>query len=243
MKRALARWGLLVLVAFIALQLFFVWRIAAMLVLDPQSTTFERSEAWRVLQAPDKPFAWEQQWVDYAQISDPLKRAVIASEDSDFIYHYGVDWEAIERAWKRNAKAETQAVKRSRSGKIRAPKVVGGSTITQQLAKNLFLSGERNFLRKGQEFVLTVALELMLPKERILEIYLNSVEWGEGIFGAEAAAQHYFQKPAAKLSNYEAARLAVMLPSPKTYENTFNASYLRNRAQTIMARMADAELP
>jgi monofunctional glycosyltransferase len=243
MKRALARWGLLVLVAFIALQLFFVWRIATMLVLDPQSTTFERSEAWRVLQAPDKPFAWEQQWVDYAQISDPLKRAVIASEDSDFIYHYGVDWEAIEKAWKRNAKAETQAVKRSRSGKIRTPKVVGGSTITQQLAKNLFLSGERNLLRKGQEFVLTVALELMLPKERILEIYLNSVEWGEGIFGAEAAAQHYFQKPAAKLSNYEAARLAVMLPSPKTYENTFNASYLRNRAQTIMARMADAELP
>jgi monofunctional glycosyltransferase len=243
MKRAIARWGLLVLIAFIALQLFFVLRIATMLVMDPQSTSFERSEAWRVLHAPDKPFAWGQQWVDYAQISDPLKRAVIASEDSDFIYHYGVDWEAIERAWKRNAKAEIQAVKRSRSGKIRAPKVVGGSTITQQLAKNLFLSGERNLLRKGQEFVLTVALELLLPKERILEIYLNSVEWGEGIFGAEAAAQHYFQKPAAKLSNYEAARLAVMLPSPKTYENTFNASYLRNRAQTIMARMADAELP
>jgi monofunctional glycosyltransferase len=243
MKRAIARWALLVLLAFIALQLFFVLRIAVMLVIDPQSTSFERSEAWRVLQAPEKAFAWEQQWVDYAQISDPLKRAVIASEDSDFIYHYGVDWEAIEKAWKRNAKAETQAVKRSRSGKIRAPKVVGGSTITQQLAKNLFLSGERDFLRKGQEFVLTVALELMLPKERILEIYLNSVEWGEGIFGAEAAAQHYFQKPAAKLSNYEAARLAVMLPSPKQYENALNTTYLRNRAQTIMARMADAELP
>jgi monofunctional glycosyltransferase len=243
MKRAIARWGLLLVLAFVALQLFFVLRIAAMLVIDPQSTTFERSEAWRVLQAPDKPFAWEQQWVDYDQIADPLKRAVIASEDSDFIYHSGVEWDAIERAWQRNAKAEAQAVKRSRSGKIRTPKIVGGSTITQQLAKNLFLSGERNFLRKGQEFVLTVTLELFLPKQRILEIYLNSVEWGEGIFGAEAAAQHYFQKPAAKLSNYEAARLAVMLPSPKTYENTINASYLRNRAQTIMARMADAELP
>ena len=243
MKRALARWGLLVLIAFIALQLFFVLRIAAMLVIDPQSTSFERSEAWRVLQAPDKPFAWEQQWVDYAQISDPLKRAVIASEDSDFAYHGGVEWDAIEKAWQRNAKAQTQAVQRSRSGKIRPPKIVGGSTITQQLAKNLFLSGERNFLRKGQEFVLTVALELLLPKQRILEIYLNSVEWGEGIFGAEAAAQHYFQKPAAKLSNYEAARLAVMLPRPKYFENAFNSSYLNTRAQTIMARMADAELP
>jgi monofunctional glycosyltransferase len=243
MKRAWARWALLVVMAFLALQLFFVLRIATMLVIDPQSTTFERSEAWRVLQEPDKSFAWEQQWVDYAQIADPLKRAVIASEDSDFIYHGGVEWDAIEKAWKKNAKAETQAVQRSRNGKIRTPKIIGGSTITQQLAKNLFLSGERNFLRKGQEFVLTVALELLLPKQRILEIYLNSVEWGEGIFGAEAAAQHYFQKPAAKLSNYEAARLAVMLPSPKTYENTFNASYLRNRAQTIMARMADAELP
>jgi monofunctional glycosyltransferase len=243
MKRALARWALLVMLAFLALQLFFVLRIATMVVIDPQSTTFERSEAWRVLQAPDTPFAWEQQWVDYAQIADPLKRAVIASEDSDFIYHGGVEWDAIERAWQRNAKAEAQAVKRSRNGKIRTPKIVGGSTITQQLAKNLFLSGERNLLRKGQEFVLTVALELFLPKQRILEIYLNSVEWGEGIFGAEAAAQHYFQKPAAKLSNYEAARLAVMLPSPKSYENTFNASHLRSRAQTIVARMADAELP
>jgi monofunctional glycosyltransferase len=243
MKRAIARWGLLVLLAFIALQLFFVLRIATMLVIDPQSTTFERSEAWRVLQAPEKTFAWEQQWVDYAQIADPLKRAVIASEDSDFIYHGGIEWDAIEKAWERNAKAQNQAVKRNRNGKIRTPKIIGGSTITQQLAKNLFLSGERNFLRKGQEFVLTVALELLLPKQRILEIYLNSVEWGEGIFGAEAAAQHYFQKPAAKLSNYEAARLAVMLPRPKYFENAFNTSYLHTRAQTIVARMADAELP
>jgi monofunctional glycosyltransferase len=243
MKRAIARWGLLMLLAFAALQLFFVLRIASMLVIDPQSTSFERSEAWRVLQAPEKSFAWEQQWVDYAQISEPLKRAVIASEDSDFIYHSGVEWEAIEKAWQRNAKAEAQAVKRSRSGKIRPPKIIGGSTITQQLAKNLFLSGERNLLRKGQELVLTLALELLLPKERILEIYLNSVEWGEGVFGAQAAAQHYFQKPAAKLSAYEAARLAVMLPRPKYFENARNTGYVHSRAQTIMARMADAELP
>ena len=123
------------------------------------------------------------------------------------------------------------------------PKIVGGSTITQQLAKNLLLSGERTLLRKGQEFVLTFALEMMLCKERILEIYLNSVEWGEGVFGAEAAARHYYRKSASQLSAYEAARLAVMLPRPKYFEKLPNSGYLASRASTIVARMRDAELP
>ncbi len=214
-----------------------------MLVFDPQSTAFERSEVWRVIQLPDKPFVWKQTWVAYENISPNLKRAVIASEDGDFSYHDGVEWEAIEKAWQRNAKAEEIAVKRSRNGKVKVPKIVGGSTITQQLAKNLFLSGERTLLRKGQEFVLTIALELVLPKERILEIYLNSVEWGEGVFGAEAAAQRYFRKPAAQLSAYESARLAVMLPRPKFFEKIPNSAYIQSRAQTIVARMGDAELP
>jgi monofunctional glycosyltransferase len=243
MGRAIGRWVMLVVIAFTALQLFFVLRIATMLVIDPQSTAFERSEAWRVLHLPDKPFAWKQTWVPYESISANLKRAVIASEDSDFIYHDGVEWDAMEKAWQRNAKAEQQAVKRTRSGKIRTPKIIGGSTITQQLAKNLFLSGERTLLRKGQEFVLTILLELILPKQRILEIYLNSVEWGEGVFGAEAAAQRYFNKPSAQLSAYEAARLAVMLPRPKFFEKVPNSAYVSNRAQTIVARMGDAELP
>ncbi len=121
--------------------------------------------------------------------------------------------------------------------------MVGGSTITQQLAKNLLLSGERTLLRKGQEFVLTMTLELLLSKQRILEIYLNSVEWGDGVFGAEAAAQHYYRKPAAKLSAYEAARLAVMLPRPKYFEKLANSGYLASRAGTITARMGDAQLP
>ncbi|RYF54284.1 MAG: monofunctional biosynthetic peptidoglycan transglycosylase, partial [Comamonadaceae bacterium] len=125
----------------------------------------------------------------------------------------------------------------------KAPKIIGGSTISQQLAKNLLLSGERTLLRKGQEFVLTLALELLLGKQRILEIYLNSVEWGDGVFGAEAAAQHYFRKPAARLSAYEAARLAVMLPRPKYFEKVPNSGYLSSRASTIVARMADAQLP
>jgi monofunctional biosynthetic peptidoglycan transglycosylase len=120
---------------------------------------------------------------------------------------------------------------------------VGGSTITQQLAKNLFLSGERTLLRKGQEFVLTMALETLLSKPRILEIYLNNVEWGEGVFGAEAAAQHYFRKPAAKLSAYEAARLVVMLPRPKFFEKTPGSAYLSARAGVIAARISEARLP
>jgi monofunctional biosynthetic peptidoglycan transglycosylase len=243
------RWLMWVAIAAVALQVFFIGRIALMAVADPQSTTFERSEAWRVLTEKGS-LRWRQQWVPYAQISDNLKRAVIASEDGDFINHDGVEWEAIEKAWQKNARAEELAAKRiptPKPGKpapvAKAPKIVGGSTITQQLAKNLLLSGERTLLRKGQEFVLAMALEVLLSKQRILEIYLNHVEWGEGVFGAEAAAQHYYRKPASKLSAYEAARLAVMLPRPKYFEKVPNSGYLSHRAGTIVARMGDAVLP
>ena len=123
------------------------------------------------------------------------------------------------------------------------PKVIGGSTITQQLAKNLFLSGERTLLRKGQELVLTYGLELLLSKQRILEIYLNHVEWGEGVFGAEAAAWHYFRKPASQLTPMEAARLAVMLPRPKYFEKLPNSSYLAERSAVIASRLVGADLP
>ncbi|MDB5732402.1 MAG: monofunctional biosynthetic peptidoglycan transglycosylase, partial [Variovorax sp.] len=124
-----------------------------------------------------------------------------------------------------------------------APRLHGGSTITQQLAKNLLLSGERTLLRKGQELVLATALELLLDKRRILEIYLNNVEWGEGVFGAEAAAQHYFRKPAWRLNAAEAARLAVMLPNPKLFEQRPSSAYLASRSATIVARMGAVELP
>ncbi len=235
---------MLVAFAGFALQLFFVLRVASMRWIDPQSTAFERSEIWQLAANSEKAFVWKQQWLSYDQISDNIKRAVIASEDGDFAYHDGVEWDAIEKAWQRNAKAEQQAERRSkRTGKVLAAKIVGGSTITQQLAKNLFLSGERTFLRKGQEFVITFALEAFLPKERILEIYLNSVELGAGVFGVEAAAQHYYRKSASKLSAYEAARLAVMLPRPKFFERVPNSAYLSSRALTIAARMGDAELP
>ena len=246
--KPLLRWLALLVAAILALQLFFVVRIASMAVLAPQSTAFERSEAWRLLNEKGT-LRWRQQWVAYPQISDHLKRAIIASEDDGFNQHDGVDWEALEKAWQKNTRAQAQADKRAAAaaakGKApaRPPKVVGGSTITQQLAKNLLLSGERTFLRKGQEFVLTLLLEAMLSKQRILEIYLNNVEWGEGVFGAEAAAQHYFRKPAAKLSAYEAARLAVMLPRPRYFEKLPNSSYVAGRASVIANRMSGIEVP
>ena len=250
--KGLLRFLGLVLLAGLALQLYFVGRIAVMAVLNPESTAFQRSEVYRVATSTGS-LKWRQQWVPYAQISSNLKSAVIASEDASFVEHDGVDVEALEKAWDKNSKAEkrvqqssvkpsagkstaTQAVKKT-------PKIVGGSTITQQLAKNLFLSGERTLLRKGQELVLTLMLEALLSKERILEIYLNNVEWGEGVFGAEAAAQHYYRKPAAKLSAFEAARLAVMLPRPKYFETRPNSGYLSSRAGTIAARMGDVSLP
>ena len=248
--RALLRWIAFLLLAGLALEVFFIVRIAAMAAIDPQSTAFQRSEAWRlaVHGRSNGGTAWQQEWVPYDRIADTLKRAVIASEDGEFVYHEGVEWEAIERARKRNAKAEEIAAKRAAQARARgkepsAAPLRGGSTITQQLAKNLLLSGERTLLRKGQELVLATALEALLSKRRILEIYLNSVEWGEGVFGAEAAAQRYFRKPAAKLSASEAARLAVMLPSPKFYERRPGSTYLSARTSTIVARMSAAELP
>ena len=243
--KALLRWLGLVVLALLALQLFFVARIAAMAVVAPESTSFQRSEIWTQLGSRE-PLHWRQQWMPYAQISDHLKRAVVAAEDGSFVSHDGVDWNAIEKAWERNAQAEAQIAKaqaRAPEKPLRAPKIRGGSTITQQLAKNLLLSGERTLLRKGQEFVLALLLEQLLTKQRILEIYLNSVEWGDGVFGAEAAAQHYFQKPAARLTPQEAARLAVMLPAPKRFEKTPGSAYLAGRTRTIVARMGSAELP
>jgi len=233
------RWLLLVVVACVGLQFFFLARIALMARVAPESTAFERSEAWRIANQKDK-LRWGQDWVNYNQLSDNLKRAVIASEDDIFAQHDGVQWDAIEKAWAKNAKAELQASKNNSS---KQPKIVGGSTITQQLAKNLLLSGERTMLRKGQEWVITMALETFLSKKKILTLYLNHVEWGLGVFGAEAAAQHYFQKPAAKLSAWEAARLAVMLPRPRYFEKLPQSVYLSDRADTIMARMNDVALP
>ena len=231
--RALA----LLLGAAVLLQLFFVCRIALMAVSDPMSTSVQRSQAWQLATGPKK-WRWHQQWVPYDRISDHLKRAVLTSEDDGFVDHSGVQWEAIQKAWQRNARAQARAAHSSQPVRI-----YGGSTITQQLAKNLLLSGERSLLRKGQELVLAKILELLLDKQRILELYLNSVEWGTGVFGAEAAAQHYFRKHAAQLSPPEAARLAVMLPQPRYYETTPRSTYLLARARAVLRRMGHTSLP
>jgi monofunctional biosynthetic peptidoglycan transglycosylase len=253
--RSLARLLALVVLSVIGLELFFFARVALMAVVDPQSTAFQRSELWR-LATTKSGWSWQQRWAPYDRISTQLKRAVISSEDAGFTEHSGVEWDAIEKAWERNQKAEADAARREQeaqrhappAGAARAPqsrpvRIVGGSTITQQLAKNLFLGGERNLARKAQEVVITAFLELMLGKERILEIYLNSVEWGEGVFGADAAARHYFRVGANALSAPQAARLAVMLPAPKRFEKRPASPYLNGRTATVLARMGAADLP
>lgn len=237
MRSALRLLAVLVL-AVLCLQLWFAARILLMRFVAPESTSFQRSEIVRLMTEKHQ-VAWAQAWVDDAQLATSLKRAVIASEDDSFAEHGGVDWDALKGAWQKNEKAQARAQAR---GKATA-KVVGGSTITQQLAKNLFLSGERTLLRKGQELVITLMLEALLDKGRILEIYLNSVEWGEGLFGAQAAARHYFRVDAARLGTFEAARLAVMLPAPKRFERQPSGPYVMGRAGIIAARMNSAQLP
>ena len=226
------------------LQLVFGLRIALMAVVDPQSTTFQRSEAWRLLSEQQR-IVWSQQWADASRISPHLRRAVIASEDAGFTEHNGVEWEAIEKAWDRNRKSAARVERQQQRQPARpaSARLVGGSTITQQLAKNLFLSGERTVLRKTQELLLTWLLEALLSKQRILEIYLNNVEWGEGLFGAQAAARHYFQVDAARLGPEAAARLAVMLPAPKRFEKRPASPYLLGRAASVMARMGAVDAP
>jgi monofunctional glycosyltransferase len=221
-----------------------------MIAVDPVSTSFERSNAYQLL--IQNKWRWRQEWADYSAINRSLKKAIIASEDASFTDHDGIDWAAIEKAWDKNKRAEAWAEKRKaqQSDRLQAtkplkpPKTVGGSTITQQLSKNLFLSGERSYARKAQEYVLVVMLEALLSKQRIFEIYLNHVEWGAGVFGAEAAAQHYFKKSAKLLQPAEAALLAVMLPAPKRYEKVFStSSYLQSQAATIQSRMDGVEIP
>jgi len=245
--RQALRIAALLLLSLLALQGVFAARIALMAVVDPASTSFQRSEAWRLLTTQGR-ILWSQQWQPRAKISRQLERAVIASEDAGFTSHRGIEWEAVEKAWERNQRAVERAERRAaqRPGQPPRPvsaRLVGGSTITQQLAKNLLLSGERTVLRKAQEAVLTLWLELFLDKGRILEIYLNHVEWGEGLFGAQAAARHYFRVDAAQLGAQQAARLAVMLPAPKRFEKRPASAYVLDRAATIVARMGDVELP
>jgi monofunctional biosynthetic peptidoglycan transglycosylase len=169
------------------------------------------------------------QWVPYSAISANLKRAVMAGEDAKFLQHDGFDWEGIETAWEKNLK----------KGRI----VAGGSTISQQLAKNLFLSGRRTPWRKAEEAVITIMMENMMSKRRILEIYLNVIEWGDGVFGAEAAARHYYGISARDLNAAQAAKMAAMIPNPRFYDKNRNTRALNRKAAIIQRRMNYVSVP
>jgi monofunctional biosynthetic peptidoglycan transglycosylase len=230
MRRPL-RWlgrGLLVAIALVLVwQLWFLGHVVWWSQFDPGSTSFMRLRLSEMHET--KPNATlRYKWIPYVKISTHLKRAVVAAEDDRFVDHEGFDWEGIQRALEKNG----------RKGRA----VAGGSTISQQLAKNLFLSPSRSYLRKAQEAVITVMIEAIWSKRRILEVYLNVVEWGDGVFGAEAAAQRYFGLSAGRLGPAESARLAVMLPNPRKYERSFGPR-LAAHAERIRARMAYSQIP
>ncbi|MCB1981366.1 MAG: monofunctional biosynthetic peptidoglycan transglycosylase [Rhodoferax sp.] len=234
--RALGRPLALLLLGALAVQLSLALRIALMAWVDPASTTFQRSAAWELVRTGELG-GWRRQWRPYEAIAVALKRAVVASEDSGFVEHRGIDLEALESAWRVNQR------RAARQRPDAAPRLRGGSTITQQLAKNLLLSGERTLLRKAQEALLALWLEALLDKRRILEIYLNHVEWGRGVYGAQAAARQHFGIDAARLGEQAAARLAVMLPAPRRFERHPASPYLLDRAATVRARMAAVRIP
>jgi monofunctional biosynthetic peptidoglycan transglycosylase len=226
---------------------WFVWRIlAALFVLmlcyqawiaahiawwiehNPSTSAF-MDDRLAIMQSKDPKARLQHKWIPYKNISDNLKRALIAAEDAKFVDHEGFDWDGIQRAYEKNMAR----------GKI----VAGGSTISQQLAKNLFLSTKRTPWRKAEETIITLMLEALMDKERIFDIYLNTIEWGNGVFGAEAAARHYYQISASQLTVEQAAKLAAMVPNPRYYDNHPEAKGLLRKTEIIMGTMEFADIP
>lgn len=226
------RWSLRIGAALLAaLFLYNLWifgHIVYWRSFNPSASAFMTEQLAR-LQEEDPAAELRHKWVPYERISGNLKRALIASEDAKFVDHEGFDWDGIEAAFEKNMK----------QGRI----VAGGSTISQQLAKNLFLSGRKTPWRKLEEAMITVMLEAVMDKRRIFEIYLNVIEWGNGVFGAEAAARHYYRSSAAKLSAGQAAKLAAMVPNPRYYDEHRNAPGLARKTRIILRRMPMADTP
>ena len=221
--------GLLALVVLVLIyQLWIFLHICWWVNHNPGSSAF-MNDRLGVMQEKNPEAKLRHKWVPYNRISSNLKRAVVVAEDSKFVMHEGFDWDGIQKAYEKNLK----------KGRV----VAGGSTISQQLAKNLFLSTQRTPWRKLQEAAITLMLEKMMSKRRILEIYLNVIEWGNGVFGAEAAARHYYGTSAANLSAWQSAKLAAMIPNPRYYDDHRNARGLARRTATIAARMRLAALP
>ncbi|MBM2884789.1 monofunctional biosynthetic peptidoglycan transglycosylase [Chromobacterium phragmitis] len=228
----MTRWILKILAALVAaFVLYNLWIFGHILYWrshNPDASSF-MNEQLAKLQQDDPEAELSHKWVPYERISPNLKRALIAAEDAKFVDHEGFDWDGIEAAFEKNLK----------KGRI----VAGGSTISQQLAKNLFLSSGKTPWRKLEEALITVMLEKAMDKRRIFEIYLNVIEWGNGVFGAEAASRHYFHASASKLSAGQAAKLAAMVPNPRYYDDHRNAPGLAKKTRIIQRRMAYADLP
>ena len=226
------RWiarGLLLIVAVVVVYEFWIFGNVVWWVWFNPSTSAFMENRLEVLQEKNPDAELRHKWVPYNRISIHLKRALIAAEDAKFLDHDGFDWEAIQKAYEKNL----------RKGKV----VAGGSTISQQLAKNLFLSGRRTPWRKAQEALITIMIENVMSKQRIFEIYLNIIEWGNGVFGAEAAGRYYYRTSAANLSAEQSARLAAMVPKPRFYDRVRGTPLLERRTSIILNRMGDAQVP
>lgn len=224
MKAFIVRTLLILVSLFLLIQLWIFSSLAWWRTQPIQSTMMMRLDYWSDTSQPIR-----HEWRDYDQISEYLKKAVVAAEDGKFMQHHGFDWEGIQHALERN--------------KDQGQVVAGGSTISQQLAKNLFLFNQRSFLRKGQEAIATWMMERMWSKQRILEVYLNSVEFGDNIYGIEAATQHYFGKSSRSLSREEAIFLAAILPNPKYYQDNRSGRGLEPRKRMIRKYMRYSEIP
>ena len=226
------RWSARTLLLFIAVVVIYQFWLFGNVVwwvrFNPSTSAFMDTRL-AVLQEKNPEAELRHKWVPYERISIHLKRALIAAEDARFLDHDGFDWEAIQKAYEKNV----------RRGKV----VAGGSTISQQLAKNLFLSGRRTPWRKGQEALITIMIETVMSKRRIFEIYLNIIEWGDGVFGAEAAARHYFRTSATYLDAEQAARLAAMVPKPRYYDRVRYTPMLERRTSIILEHMRYVQVP
>ncbi len=236
-----------VLLGLLAYQAIMFIRISRLKTETPLSTSLieaRANEARSQGRAPQR----EQAWVPLGRISFNLQRAVVAGEDTNFVTHQGFDYGAIQKVWDQGMREAAKEAQKEGENDDWLPNLPdfkrGASTITQQLAKNLYLSSRRSFFRKGEEAILTIFLERELNKRRILELYLNVIEWGDGIYGAEAAAQHYFHKPASALSTNEAAFLAAMIPNPRTVFNPrVNPRRVARRQRIILRGMPYVRLP
>jgi monofunctional biosynthetic peptidoglycan transglycosylase len=223
------KWGILGIVGlFLVWQLWLLGWVLLWNWVNPGTTRFMEIRLGE-LREKDPNAQLKNEWVPYGRISTHLKRAIIASEDAKFVDHEGFDWEGMQKALEKNQK----------KGRF----VAGGSTISQQLAKNLFLSPSKSYFRKAEEAIITLMLETLWSKQRILEVYLNVIEWGNGVFGAEAAARHYYNISAAQLGRDQAARLAGMVPNPRYYDRNRNAPGLARKTGIIAGRMASADIP